>query len=164
MPGQRPHPRQLRDRQNGALPEVLASQNQRKPRQRTKMKKLNISINLLKIQGSVRATVKGEDCIILRLTKGRTKPHQNGKVYLNLEAVANKNGEDQYGNTHFIVEPTTKEERESGAAKLPIIGNGKEWSNEGQQAHTTAPARTTRNIPRAQPQPDHTPEGDDITF
>ena len=128
------------------------------------MKKLNISINLLQIQGAVRATVKGEDCIILRLEKSRAKPHQNGKIYLNLEAVANKNGEDQYGNTHFIVEPTTKEERESGAAKLPIIGNGKEWSNEGQQSHTTAPVRTTRNIPRAQPQPDHTPEGDDIPF
>jgi len=114
------------------------------------MKKLNISINLLQLQGAVRATVKGEDCISLRLTKGRAKPHQNGKIYLNLEAVANKNGEDQYGNSHFICEPTTKEERESGV-KLPIIGNGKEWSNEGPQA---APARTTRNIPRAQPQPD----------
>jgi len=96
------------------------------------MKKLNISINLLQLQGSVRATVKGEDCVILRLEKSRAKPHQNGKVYLNLEAVANKNGVDDYGNSHFIVEPSTKEERESGAAKLPIIGNGKEWSNEGQ--------------------------------
>ena len=113
------------------------------------MKKLNISINLLQLQGAVRATIKGEDCVILRLEKSRAKPHQNGKVYLNLEAVANKNGVDQYENTHFIVEPTTKQERESGADKLPIIGNGKEWSNEGHQA---APARTTRNIPRAQPQ------------
>jgi len=127
------------------------------------MKKLNISINILQLQGAVRATVKGEDCIILRLEKSRAKPHQNGKIYLNLEAVANKNGEDQYGNSHFIVEPTTKDDRESGV-KLPIIGNGKEWSNEGQQAHTTAPARTTRNIPRAQPQADTGLEGDDIQF
>jgi len=108
---------------------VLDGQTQRNSTQRTKMKKLNISINLLQLQGSVRATVKGEDCVILRLEKSRAKPHQNGKVYLNLEAVANKNGVDDYGNSHFIVEPSTKEERESGAAKLPIIGNGKEWSH-----------------------------------
>jgi hypothetical protein len=63
--------------------------------------------------------------------------------------VSNRNGADDYGNTHFVVEPQTKDERESGADKLPILGNGKEWSNEGQQ---TQPVRTTRQIPRAQPQ------------
>lgn len=115
------------------------------------MKKLNLSINVLQLQGAVRATIKGEDCIVIRLAKSRAKAHQNGKVYLNLEAVSNKNGEDQYGNSHFVCEPTTKEERMSGGDKLPIIGNGKEWSNEGQQS---APARTTRQIPRAQPQED----------
>jgi len=125
------------------------------------MKKLNISINLLQLQGAVRATIKGEDCIVIRLAKSRAKPHQNGKVYLNLEAVTNKNGADDYGNTHFVCEPSTKEERESGAERLPIIGNGKEWSNEGQQA---APARTTRQISRAQPQEDAGTDGDDIPF
>ncbi len=125
------------------------------------MKKLNLSINLLQLQGAVRATIKGEDCVVIRLAKSRAKPHQNGKVYLNLEAVTNKNGADDYGNTHFVCEPSTKEERESGADRLPIIGNGKEWSNEGQQ---TAPARTTRQIPRAQPQEDAGTDGDDIPF
>lgn len=115
------------------------------------MKKLNISINALALQGAVRATIKGEDCIVIRLAKSRVKPHQNGKAYLNLEAVSNKNGADDYGNTHFVVEPQTKDERESGADKLPIIGNSKEWTNEGQQTQTQ-PSRTTRNIPRAQPQ------------
>ncbi len=113
------------------------------------MKKLNISINLLQLQGACKATIKGEDCVVIRLAKSRAKPHQNGKVYLNLEAVSNKNGVDDYGNTHFVVEPQTKGERENGADKLPIIGNGKEWSNEGQQ---TQPAHTTRQIPKAQPQ------------
>ncbi|CAB4165157.1 hypothetical protein UFOVP817_39 [uncultured Caudovirales phage] len=126
------------------------------------MKKLNLSFSLLQLQGAVRATIKGEDCVVIRLAKSRAKPHQNGKVYLNLEAVTNKNGEDQYGNTHFVCEPSTKEERESGAERLPIIGNGKEWSNEGQAGHQSAPPqRTTRNIPRAQPQED---TGDDIPF
>lgn len=112
------------------------------------MKKLNISINILQLQGACRATIKGEDCIVIRLAKSRAKLHQNGKVYLNLEAVGNRDGVDQYENTHFVAEPTTKDERESGV-KLPIIGNGKEWTNEGQQS---PPQRTTRNIPRAQPQ------------
>lgn len=132
------------------------------------MKKINISINLLQLQGAVRATVKGEDCVILRLEKSRAKPHQNGKVYLNLEAVSNKNGEDQYGNSHFVCEPTTKEERESGAAKLPIIGNGKGWSNEQPQTERGYGNRPmpekTRNIPRAQPQTDNTPEDEEIPW
>lgn len=115
------------------------------------MKKLNLSINVLQLQGAVRATIKGEDCVVIRLAKSRAKPHQNGKVYLNLEAVSNKGGTDDYGNTHFVCEPSTKEERESGAERLPIIGNAKEWSNEGQQP-APPPARTTRQIPRAQPQ------------
>lgn len=125
------------------------------------MKKLNISINILQLQGACRATIKGEDCVIIRLEKSRAKPHQNGKVYLNLEAIGNRDGVDQYENTHFVAEPVTKDERESGV-KLPIIGNGKEWTNEGQQA----PARTTNKIPRAQPQVEESPftEGDDIPF
>lgn len=111
------------------------------------MKKLNISINLLQLQGACKATIKGEDCVVIRIAKSRAKPHQNGKVYLNLEAISNKNGEDDYGNTHFVAEPSTKDERESGAAKLPIIGNGKEWSNEGQQSQ----ARPTRQVEKSAP-------------
>lgn len=88
------------------------------------MNKLNISIDLLALQGACKATIKGEECLVIRLGKSRAKPHQNGKVYLNLEAVENRQGEDKYGNTHFICEPTTKDERSEGV-KLPIIGNGK---------------------------------------
>lgn len=128
------------------------------------MKKLNISINLLQLQGACKAVIKGEECVVIRLEKSRAKPHQNGKVYLNLEAVTNKNGVDDYGNTHFVCEPSTKEERESGADRLPIIGNGKEWSNENTSYQKPAETRTTRNIPRAQPQEDTGIEGDDIPF
>jgi hypothetical protein len=96
------------------------------------MNKLNISINLLALQGACKATIKGEECLVIRLDKSRAKVHQNGKIYLNLEAVANKDGKDQYGNTHFVVEPTSREEREGGL-KLPIIGNGKVYEPKGQQ-------------------------------
>jgi hypothetical protein len=94
---------------------------------------------------------------VIDLAASRAKPHQNGKVYLNLEAISNRDGEDQYGNSHFIAEPVTKDERQNGL-KLPIIGNGKEWSNEGaqnkafQENEQRVNQRTTRNIPRAQPQ------------
>lgn len=96
------------------------------------MNKLNLSINLLALQGACKATIKGEECLVIRLDKSRAKVHQNGKIYLNLEAVANKDGKDQYGNTHFVVEPTTREERQEGL-KLPIIGNGKVYEPKGSQ-------------------------------
>lgn len=128
------------------------------------MKKLNISINLLQLQGAVRATIKNEDCVVIRLAKSRAKAHQNGKVYLNLEAISNKNGEDQYGNTHFVCEPQSKDERMSGADKLPIIGNGKEWTNDGQEKRDSYPPRTTRNIPRAQPHAESEDDQDSIPF
>ena len=114
------------------------------------MKKLNISLNLRQLQGACKATIKGEDCVVIRIAKSRAKPHQNGKVYLNLEAVSNKNGADDYGNTHFVVEPLTKEEREGGMETL-YIGNGKEWSNEGHQARKALP---TRQAPQEQAQDD----------
>jgi len=114
------------------------------------MKKLNISINLLQLQGACKATIKGEECVVIRVAKSRAKPHQNGKVYLNLEAVSNKNGEDNYGNTHFIVEPQTKDERESRADRMPILGNGKEWTNEGRQ---DPQQRTTRQTQQQAQEP-----------
>jgi len=123
------------------------------------MKKLNQSIDILALQGAVRATIKGEDCVVIRLAKSRAKPHQNGKIYLNLEAIERKDGEDNFGNTHFVAEPSTKDERQNGV-KLPIIGNGKEWSNEGRQGHQQAPARTTRQAPQ-QPQED---DGEEIPW
>ena len=89
------------------------------------MSKLNISINLLGLQGASLITSKaGTECVVIDLNKARAQKHRNGKVYLNLEAVENRNGVDQYGNTHFVAEPVTKDERQGGV-KMPIIGNGK---------------------------------------
>jgi len=99
------------------------------------MNKLNLSINLLGLQGASLITSKaGTECVVIDLNKARAKKHANGKVYLNLEAVENKNGKDNYGNTHFVAEPVTREERQEGL-KLPIIGNGKVFSfDKGQGA------------------------------
>jgi hypothetical protein len=89
------------------------------------MNKLNISINLLGLQGASLITSKaGTECVVIDLSRARATKHANGKVYLNLEARENRDGVDRYGNTHFVAEPVTKDERQEGL-KLPIIGNGK---------------------------------------
>lgn len=113
------------------------------------MKKLNISINLLQLQGACKATIKGEDCVVIRIAKSRAKPHQNGSIYLDIEAVEKKEV-DKFGKTHFVAEPLTKEEREGGMETL-YIGNGKEWSNEGHQARKASP---TQQAPQEQAQGD----------
>ena len=39
---------------------------------------------------------------------------------------ANRNGEDQFGNTHYVAISQTKEEREAKSPKV-YLGNGKEF-------------------------------------
>jgi hypothetical protein len=106
------------------------------------MNKLNLSINLLGLQGASLITSKaGTECLVIDLNKARAKKHANGKVYLNLEAKENRDGVDRYGNTHFVAEPVTRDERQEGL-KLPIIGNGKVFSfDKGAKGHQDAPKR-----------------------
>ena len=67
---------------------------------------------------------------------------------------------DEYGNDFSVKQDCSKEDRENGV-KMPYIGNGKRIGQDNrarQKMHgSEAPARTTRNISRAQPdttQPD----------
>lgn len=128
------------------------------------MNKLAISINLLGLQGAVRATVKGEDCIIVRLGKSRAKPHDNGKVYLNLDAIENSKGHDDYGNSHFVCEPLTKDERLSGAEKFPIIGNARTFGDGPKPQQNSRPAQRQGPQQQEEPPPDAGLDGDDIPF
>jgi hypothetical protein len=68
-------------------------------------------------------------------------------TYLDLVVYENDRP-DEYGNDFSVKQDCTKEDRDAGV-KMPYIGNGK---NIGQKRQQTQPARTTRNIPRAQPQ------------
>ena len=70
------------------------------------MSLINISINLDKIDKS--KIIKGE--------KGK---------YLNISVNSNMNGEDQYGNTHHVIQSQTKEERQAKDEKI-YLGNGKD--------------------------------------
>lgn len=73
-------------------------------------------------------SAKGRDIIVIDLAASRAKPHQNGKVYLNLDAIESS-GEPKFGQTHFVTEPQSKAERDSGMDRFPVIGNGRAFDN-----------------------------------
>jgi hypothetical protein len=103
--------------------------------------KLTAYLDLTLLQGALRASLKGEDCIIIRLSQARAKPSARNpaKVFLNLDLVPNRDGKDDFGNTHWIAEPLTKEEREAtDRPKTKILGNAREYVPEG-----TPPARAS---------------------
>ena len=120
------------------------------------MSKLSISIDLCQLQGAQIVTSKsGTQCLVLNLNESRAKLYNKKDgtlaVYLRLEAV----GSDKLRNedTHFVVEPTTKEEREGGL-KLPIIGNGREYVNavgQPQRQQQQPPRQQQRQPSRYQP-------------
>ena len=68
---------------------------------------INLSINLEKID------------------KSKIIPGKKGQ-YLNVNIAENRDGEDQYGNTHYSYISQSKEEREAGQDKV-YLGNGKEF-------------------------------------
>jgi len=63
---------------------------------------------------------------------------------LNQSAIERKDGEDNYGNTHFIAEPSTKDERESGA-EAPDFINLMEWNRFAEQGMTLLEVLTILN-------------------
>lgn len=135
------------------------------------MPKYNISINALAIQGAQRLTSKtGKDCLVIDLDASRIQRHANGKLYLNLEMSENRDGEDTYGNSHRVAEPTTKEERGQGI-KTPILGNAKTFYFPSEAQGQQKPA-APRKVATAPQQPDdfgegpitEGMEGDDIPF
>lgn len=89
---------------------------------------------------------------------------KNGAKYLDLPLMENRNGPDQYGNTHMCVQDLGKERRLAGE-KGPILGNGKTIgtvqpsrpapeSDSGPvktfmkpQAQTSAPADESQDVP-----------------
>lgn len=73
---------------------------------------ISISINLDKITQS-------------KIYKGKKGNYLNATLFLNDEV-------DQYGNNGFIVEATTKEERESGV-KGNILGNVKKAAGKNEE-------------------------------
>ena len=127
--------------------------------------KLSAYIDLAKLQGAYRCRIKGFDGIFIKLDESRAKVSAKdaSRVNLSLSLVPNRDGKDDYGQTHWIVEPTTKEERESqpDAPKLPILGNAREFDDDN-KPRATPPKPTTPRPPEGGA--DDGLEGDDIPF
>jgi len=103
-----------------------------------------LNIDLLKITGAKQITGKdGKNYLAIDTGAGGVFAGAKG-VYLNLDMRENKDGEDQYGNTHMITISPTKEQREA-KERTPIVGNAKTltFADRGQpQPQQAKPAAT----------------------
>ena len=96
-----------------------------------------LKIDLLKVTGAIKFTAKnGQEHIAIPATS----LYIGAKAaYLDLDMRENRDGEDQYGNSHFIAISPTKEQREA-KEKTPIIGNAKTltFGNSGNSPQSSA--------------------------
>lgn len=127
--------------------------------------KFNAYIDLAKLQGAYRHSLKGRDgklhdCLIINLGESRVKPGRDpAKLHLSLTLVPNRDGKDDFGQTHWITEPTTQEERQRpDAPKLPILGNAREFDDNSKPATHT---RATTSRSTTHKADDHVPGADD---
>jgi hypothetical protein len=93
---------------------------------------------------------------VTRILKEHLYEGKNGK-YLDLVVWPNKNGPDQYGNTHFVCQEVSREARDKGE-KGPIIGNLTLPEQE------SPPARQTPTVRQQRQQETEPMEEDDIPF
>ena len=109
--------------------------------------KLNQYIDLAKLQGAHRMKIKSktgvpEDCLVIVLSKSRIKLSERHpeRLGLSLDIVPNRDGKDEWGNTHWVKESTTKAERESAdPPNLEFLGNAREYEPGGQRTARPAP-------------------------
>lgn len=110
--------------------------------------KLRANIDLAKIQGSywIKSPKTGELCLIIVPSASRLKRYatkkEGGKdsLFANLEVVPFKNPPVDREDTHFVVEPSTREEREQpDPPRLPVLGSAREYAP---YAPTTAPRQS----------------------
>jgi len=83
---------------------------------------------------------------VTKINKDRLFKGKNG-TYLNC-VVMERKAPDDYGNTHFVCESVSKEERLRGV-KGAIIGNGKTIgvTSPAPKTATNAPQRDTDDVP-----------------
>lgn len=109
--------------------------------------KLNAYIDPAKLQGAHRMKLKSktgtlEDCLVIVLSKSRIKISEKNseRLGLSLDFVPNRDGKDEWGNTHWVKESTSKAERESAEPpNLPFLGNAREYEPGGQRTARPAP-------------------------
>jgi len=110
------------------------------------MQILKANIGLQKIDGARIAKDKtGADCVIIPVKSANIYVSDKGGIYLNVDIIENKQGEDQYGNTHMITLDIGKDRRASGE-KGAILGNCKTLNfNSGNQPPKAANSGNQRN-------------------
>lgn len=128
--------------------------------------KLNAYIDPAKLQGAFEMKIKDksgtpQECLVIVLERSRIKRSKSGRMGLSVDIVPNKDGKDEYGNTHWIKESTTKAERESAdPPNLPFLGNAREYEPGGQRtARPAGGTAVTEGSPLAEGM-----EDDDIPF
>tara|TARA_R110002124_G_C8546194_1_gene478820 strand:+ start:53 stop:346 length:294 start_codon:yes stop_codon:yes gene_type:complete len=77
---------------------------------------------------------------VTKLSKDKLFVGKKG-TYANITIAELKDGENEYGDTHYAFESQSKEEREAGAEKV-YVGNGKEFVFGGATANTSTPDLT----------------------
>ena len=80
---------------------------------------------------------------LLKIDKSRLREWVNEntgekKLFLDLTTFINTSEEDKFGKHGFIAQELSKEERDAGAAKTPILGNCKVFYTDGGQAQQSA--------------------------
>ena len=73
---------------------------------------------------------------VSKIDKSRLYKGQKG-TYLDLTTFINTDELDQYENNGFISQTMTKEERDNGVEKTPILGNVKIFFNDSEQTSQT---------------------------
>lgn len=90
-----------------------------------------------------------------KIPREAIKKGNDGKRYISIVIAENRDGANQYGNTHYIYMSQSKEERDAKAERI-YIGNGKAY-----QPQSSAPvsAEQVAEMPSITPA-----EADDLPF
>lgn len=99
---------------------------------------------------------------VTKILKEHLFQGKNGAKYLDLTVWQNRDGEDNYGNTHMVVQSLPRELRDAGE-KGPILGNGKVFGQPSAPQQAAPPRRqsTPGRTPVESPEDDFE---DDIPF
>ena len=97
---------------------------------------------------------------VKKLDKSRFYQGKKG-TYCDLTLIESPN--DQYGNTHLVVQSSTKAERDAGL-KMPIIGNGKDYKILDAQKESVGHSVTPSENPPATVTTNSAVAQDDIPF
>ena len=98
---------------------------------------------------------------VTKIDKARLFQGKNGAKYLDLVCVPTTNS--KYGDSHFITQSATKEERANGL-KLPIIGNAKEQEPRANRNETETKTFMNDTPKHATPPAERDPFSEDVPF